>query len=81
MIKKGYKILHTFYHDSCNNVKEYDMNELDGNIFQLMNKVNAKDPGVYFPLRKKVFALVAKNKCILIEAPDSVDEVNDGSIT
>ena len=78
MIKKGYRIMQTFYNDCSNNVKEYDMNELDGKIFELMTKVGSKDPGVYFPLRKKVFALVVRNTCILMEGPD---DCNDTTIS
>jgi len=70
MIRRGYRILHTFYHDDTNSAfKDSDMNDFDGKIFQLITKVGVKDPGVYFPLRKQIFAMVVNKRFVLMEAP------------
>lgn len=70
MIKNGYKILNTFYNDPSSEMKEYDVNKLDGKLFQLMMLVGTKDSSVYYPIRKKVFALVCNNTCVLMEGPE-----------
>ena len=77
MIRNGYKILTSFY-DNQIDLKEYDLAELDGRLFQLMMKVGDKDPHIYFPLRKKIYALLINKKCFVMEGPE--DEAGPSNI-
>lgn len=72
MITKGYKVLHTFYHDEGNSIKEYDQNEQDGHIFYHMTKIQSKDKNTYYPIRKQICGIVVNNKFYLMEGPEEV---------
>jgi hypothetical protein len=61
MINKGYRVANRYYFDNNNDIRDYDINELDMRIQNFLLTIMDKTNINYFNLRKRILAVILEH--------------------